>query len=1743
MPKRWLGLVLVMLSLAIPRIASAAATMIPSTIAVGDVAIGTSGMETGELAGTPPDHMEVMIVVPATAACSRFAITPLTPNLLTPQTITVTFTPVARGLVTCTVSIMNGAAVAGTFTVTGNGTAPVLEITSSVPVDFGSVRVNNAAVQISLRNITVRNTGDIDLSITALALSGAHPGDYTIISPSQGSLPVTVAPSTDLTVTVEFDPSAPGTRTASLDVTSNDPIDATESASLTGIGTSALIAVTDVAFGTVNVGSTSNLTTTISNAASASVGTLTVTSATISGGSWFSFTAGTGCTAGTTSCTLTGITAPGNKTVGVRCSPPAGAMGMQTGTVTFASDSDAGGDDVAALACTAGRADVSVDMASLAFGNVIVGATGSLSVMISNTGNLPLTYSITETGTHTNQFAVTTGCISSCTLAAMTTTTIMVTFAPTSIGAKTAGLRITSNDPDNATLDIPMTGTGIAGHADVTPASLAFSTVEVGATSASQLVTVTNSGLANLVIAGASFSTLGSDYVATMGVLDTQITLGPGMSTTWMIACRPTTHGNRNGNFRIVSNSDGIAGTQSNVALTCTGQQGLLAISPSSHDFGGVPAGETRTQNFTLTNGGNVAVNNITALLSSTTVGYSITAPTLPITTLAAGASVTVTVRFAPASGADGGPVTLTLSGAWGTARTAMTTLAIDGDGLTAGFDVTPATIAFGELRWDTTPTRTFCIVNTSQAAVSIMSMVVTPAAGTMTGEFTLPTIHRRACGATTTNVVTLPQSLTMGQTLEVIVRADPADRTGAMAATVTVMSNLAVMPTRTVALTGTSTTAMLTTAPGLTVDFGDVDLHLGPQERTITITNTGTAALNLGAFTRTANPQFTLTLPAATVLQPAETLMVPVTYTPTSEAAPNQSEQVQLSHTIAGVLNGPTMQMITVRGRGVDRHLALAPVPAFPDTFRNPGTAAPVRPVTVTNTGEATLQITAVMITNDDVWQVDTSPVDIPGGGTHEFQVTFAPKIAGKAPVGQLALMNDDDQNPMAIVQLEGNGLDRSVAMGDPVIDLGYTAIGIPVRLENALSITSMDPATGFVIRAVELEDDSVFAIEGAPADVALAPSASLQFAVTFTPDAEGEFETRALLFLDEDPLAQAEVTLRGRAVFVDVSGGGGCSTGTGGGAGAAGMLLGLLGLLARGRRRRGAAVLAGVCCLAVPATSHAQAAQVDLDLAAFSPTPSTTGTHFQLQPATVGASGSWMTSAVMSYATNPLVLRFADSEHLSITRRAAMELGLAYAFLDRFEAGLRLPLYNQDGEGEMVGVASPSGTARGDLVAHVRAQLVRATSGAGELAAAASVHVTIPTASEQAFAGVDKPSGRVLGLLAFTPAAIRSRLTLTANAGGVVRSKSSFSNIEQGSGLAWGLGASFRVLDALWATAEVFGDVLPGGRREGPMEAATALITGEALLGASYRPGRVAVGLAVGRGVIAGIGTPDVRGVFSLAFTPGRSTPTPIYPPPPPKIDGDQDGDGVRDSVDACPNEPEDLDMFEDQDGCPDPDNDGDGIIDAHDKCPLDPEDKDGFEDDDGCPDKDNDGDGIADAQDKCPMVPEDKDGFQDLDGCPDLDNDGDGIEDGADKCPNEPETINGVEDEDGCPDRGDSLVVLTPSGLETLDPVQFTGTKISTKSANVLGQVAATLRARAEIVRLKVVVHVNPGKDPARDLELTEKRAQAVRDWLVEWGIAASRLSAQGFGGKRPLVPKGQKNATLVNERIELIILERK
>ena len=210
---------------------------------------------------------------------------------------------------------------------------------------------------------------------------------------------------------------------------------------------------------------------------------------------------------------------------------------------------------------------------------------------------------------------------------------------------------------------------------------------------------------------------------------------------------------------------------------------------------------------------------------------------------------------------------------------------------------------------------------------------------------------------------------------------------------------------------------------------------------------------------------------------------------------------------------------------------------------------------------------------------------------------------------------------------------------------------------------------------------------------------------------------------------------------------------------------------------------------------------------------------------------------------------------------------------------------------------------------------------------------------------------------------------------------------------------------------------------------------------------------------------------------------------------------------------------------------DKDGDGLMDSEDKCPTIAEDMDGFQDDDGCPDFDNDG--VQDKDDKCPNQGEDRDNFEDTDGCPELDNDKDGIADDKDRCPLQAEVVNNFKDEDGCPDD----IPVEPAKTFAVDGVNFqTGSaEITSESFSVLDKVFDQLEA-FPAAEFEITGHTDNRGKAKINLKLSQDRAESVRKYLVNRGVAASRLTAKGYGDTRPLASNETAEGRAQNRRIE-------
>ena len=267
--------------------------------------------------------------------------------------------------------------------------------------------------------------------------------------------------------------------------------------------------------------------------------------------------------------------------------------------------------------------------------------------------------------------------------------------------------------------------------------------------------------------------------------------------------------------------------------------------------------------------------------------------------------------------------------------------------------------------------------------------------------------------------------------------------------------------------------------------------------------------------------------------------------------------------------------------------------------------------------------------------------------------------------------------------------------------------------------------------------------------------------------------------------------------------------------------------------------------------------------------------------------------------------------------------------------EIGVHLPIqavYSGDDHATGGALLSASG-GLGDLRLVPKFLLLRRGDAASHVLLGASIPVTLPTGDGESLRGADGVTVEPR----LTAAWHGERIGLGLGAGYRWRA-------ERPVGLPWGdeialsAMAGFALSDALTLQAELFGGVQvrtddEEGDGDVPLEALLGVIYG---ITPDWH-----LHAGAGLGLTDGIGAPDLRLVAGVRYRRGA-----------PERRGflDRDEDGILDKDDDCPEEVEDLDAFQDEDGCPEADNDLDGILDEEDECPDLPEEEGG--DGDGCP-----------------------------------------------------------------------------------------------------------------------------------------------------------------------------------------------
>ncbi len=245
----------------------------------------------------------------------------------------------------------------------------------------------------------------------------------------------------------------------------------------------------------------------------------------------------------------------------------------------------------------------------------------------------------------------------------------------------------------------------------------------------------------------------------------------------------------------------------------------------------------------------------------------------------------------------------------------------------------------------------------------------------------------------------------------------------------------------------------------------------------------------------------------------------------------------------------------------------------------------------------------------------------------------------------------------------------------------------------------------------------------------------------------------------------------------------------------------------------------------------------------------------------------------------------------------------------------------------------------------------------------------------------------------------------------------------------------------------------------------------------------------------------------------------------PPRVRVIKDIDKDGIPDALDMCPTKPGTALWH----GCPIPDTDHDGIDDEHDSCRTIP----GLARYNGCPIPDSDGDGVNDEEDKCPHQV----GLARYNGCPIPDRDGDGVNDEEDQCP---DTAGPVENH-GCP-----IKIPEPEiKKETTEEINYiarnilfnlASNQLADSSYKPLNELAGLLLKHPEW-HLTIEGHTDNEGTAEHNRTLSEKRANAVKDFLVGKGLPATQVTSVGMGAGHPVASNATARGRAANRRVEL------
>ena len=971
----------------------------------------------------------------------------------------ITFAPTATGTLTASLSIASDASDGSvSASLTGVGLAPG-QVAAPASIGFGAVTVGKT----QSKSVTLTNAGGSAVTVSQATVTGSG------FQLSGFTAPLSLNPGQSTTIGVVFDPLASGTVNGSVSLTTSASMtapaaqqrrSATAHVQSTAADTSSTVVTiavsgqgvmpgqlavspASISFSNVQDGTSQSQSVTLTNAGGS---TVNVSQATVTG---------TGFTVNGLALPLS-LGAGLSTTFSVSFAPQ--SAGAANGNLALVSDGANPSLNLPLSGTGVTPGSLTANPTPVNFGSVAVSHSQQVTETLTNSGGESVVISqATATGTG---FSLS-GLTLPMTLTAGQSADFSVTFSPQSSGSVNGNIAVSSNAA-NPTLNIPLSGNGLAaGSLVATPSSLSFGKVQDG-TAQTLTETLTNTGGSSVDITqatptGAGFSITG---------LNLPLTLAAGQSSpSFSVVFTPQAAGAVTGSLSITSNASNPTLA---IPLSGTGvTPGLLTASSTSLSFGSVQMGNTKSLAETLTNTGGSSVKITQANVTGS--GLSISGLNLPLTLGPGQSSSSFNVVFAPTTaGAVSGSLALTSN-----ASNPSFSIPLTGTGVTPGqIAASPTSLSFGNVQTGSNKTLTETLTNTGGSSVTISQATVT---GT----------------GLSTNGLSLPLTLTAGQSSPTFNVVFTPNATGAVSGNLAVTSNGS-NPTLNVTISATGVTPGSLGANPTSLSFGTVQTGSN-KSLTETLTNSGGSSLTITQATATGTGYSINGLSLPLTLSPGQSSPTfNVVFTPASAS------------TVSGNL------AITSSGSNPTLNIALSGTGVTPATLAPTQSSLSFGSVqvgnnkslseTVTNTGGASATISQATVTGTGFTVSGlTPPVTLTSGQSVTFTVIFTPPSAA-GDSGNLAIASNAS-NPTLNIPLSGTGTaSGQLAVNPTSLGFGSVAVGASSPLTATLNATG----TSVTVSSANLSS-SEFTLSGISFPTTITAGNSLQFTVTFTPQATG--------------------------------------------------------------------------------------------------------------------------------------------------------------------------------------------------------------------------------------------------------------------------------------------------------------------------------------------------------------------------------------------------------------------------------------------------------------------------------------------------------------------------------------------------------------------------------------------------------------------------------------------------------------